>query len=208
MQETHVLYPVLAVVLAYLCGSIPTGVLIARRLGVEVRKVGSGNIGATNVARSVGKKAGLLTLVGDAAKGLVPVLLVRFLDLGETALACTAVAALLGHLFSPFLGFSGGKGVATGLGVFLGLAPQAILLALLLFLATFALSRIVSLASLVAAAVTPVLLLFLAYPRGHVIAGLAISLLIIMRHHENIVRLRKGQEPKFSLGKSSASRTA
>lgn len=208
MQETSAPYSFLAVVLAYLCGSIPTGVLIARRLGVEVRKVGSGNIGATNVARSAGKKAGLLTLLGDAAKGLVPVLLVRFLDLGETALACTAVAALLGHLFSPFLGFSGGKGVATGLGVFLGLAPQAILLALLLFLVTFALSHIVSLASLVAAAATPVFLFFLAYPRGHVIAGLAISLLIIMRHHDNIARLRKGQEPKFSLGKSSSSRTA
>src|SRR5215471_18099936 len=137
----------LVVVLAYLCGSIPTGVLIAKNMGVDVRKVGSGNIGATNVARSVGKKAGLLTLLGDAAKGLFPVLVVRMLDLGETPLACSAVAALLGHLFSPFLGFSGGKGVATGLGVFLGLAPQAILLALLFFAITFAISRIVSLAS-------------------------------------------------------------
>jgi glycerol-3-phosphate acyltransferase PlsY len=192
------------VVFAYLCGSIPTGVLIARRLGVEVRKVGSGNIGATNVARSAGKKAGLLTLLGDAAKGLVPVLIVRSLQLGEAALVCSAVAALLGHLFSPFLGFSGGKGVATGFGVFLGLAPQVILLALLFFLATFALSRIVSLASLVAAALTPLLLLILSYPKGHVAAGLVIALFIILRHHENIARLWKGQEPKFSLGKSSS----
>ncbi|MGH8010500.1 MAG: glycerol-3-phosphate acyltransferase, partial [Candidatus Binatia bacterium] len=141
--------------LAYLCGSIPTGVLITRRQGISLREVGSGNIGATNVARSAGRKAGLFTLLGDAAKGLVPVLIVRFLGLGEAALVCAAVAALLGHIFSPFLGFSGGKGVATGLGVFLGLAPQAILLALLFFLVTFALSRIVSLASLVATAVTP-----------------------------------------------------
>src|SRR2546428_1400941 len=99
MPEAHLLSLPLAVGSAYLCGSIPTGVLIARRLGVEVRKVGSGNIGATNVARSAGKKAGLSTLLGDAAKGLIPVLIVRFLNLGETALAATAVAALLGHLF-------------------------------------------------------------------------------------------------------------
>src|SRR2546422_8234904 len=180
MPEVHLFSLSLAVVSAYLCGSIPTGVLVARRLGVEVRKVGSGNIGATNVARSAGKKAGLLTLLGDAAKGLLPVLLVRFLDLGETTLAATAVAALLGHLFSPFLGFSGGKGVATGLGVFLGLAPYAILFALFLFLATFALSRIVSLSSLVATAATPLLLLLLAYPRERVVAGLVIAVLVIV----------------------------
>jgi glycerol-3-phosphate acyltransferase PlsY len=171
---------------------------------VDVRKVGSGNIGATNVARGAGKKAGLLTLLGDALKGLVPVLLVRFLDLGETLLACTAVAAFLGHLFPVFLGFSGGKGVATGLGVFLGLAPSAILLALGLFLATFALTRIVSLASLVAAAATPLLLFFLAYPSERVTAGVVVALLIVVRHRENIARLRKGQEPKFSLRKSSS----
>jgi glycerol-3-phosphate acyltransferase PlsY len=204
MPEAHLFSLFLAVVSAYLCGSIPTGVLIARRLGVEVRKVGSGNIGATNVARSVGKTAGLLTLVGDAAKGLIPVLVVRFLNLGETTVAATAVAALLGHLFPLFLGFSGGKGVATGLGVFLGLAPYAILLALLLFLAVFALFRIVSLSSLVATAATPLLLLMLAHPREHVVAGLVIALLIIVRHHENIARLWKGQEPKFTFGKSSS----
>src|SRR5262249_16647861 len=124
--------------------------------------------------------------------------------LGETTLAATAVAALLGHLFSPFLGFSGGKGVATGLGVFLGLAPAAILLALLFFLATFALFRIVSLSSLIATALTPLLLLLLAYPRVYVVAGLVIALLVILRHHENIARLWKGQEPRLSLRKSSS----
>ena len=204
MREVYLFSLFLAVVSAYLCGSIPTGVLIARRLGVEVRKVGSGNIGATNVARSAGKKAGLLTLLGDAAKGLLPVLIVRFLDLGETTLACTAVAALLGHIFPIFLGFSGGKGVATGLGVFLGLAPYVILVALFLFLVTFACFRIVSLASLVAAAATPFLLLLLAYPGAHVLAGLVGALLIIVRHRENIARLWKGQEPKFTFGKSSS----
>ena len=195
----------LVIVLSYLCGSIPTGVIIANRLGIDVRKVGSGNIGATNVARSIGKKAGLLTLFGDALKGISPVLVVRFLDLGEAALACTAVAALLGHLFSPFLRFSGGKGVATGLGIFLGLSPQAILIALGLFALTFAVSRIVSLASLVAAGTTPLLLFLLSYPKGHLWAGIIVASLIIIRHHENIVRLLKGQEQKFSLNKSPSS---
>jgi acyl phosphate:glycerol-3-phosphate acyltransferase len=193
----------LVIVLAYLCGSIPTGVLIANRLGVDVRTVGSGNVGATNVARSVGKTAGILTLLGDALKGLAPVLIVRVLDLGATPLMCTAIAAFLGHLFSPFLGFSGGKGVAIGLGVFLGLAPQAILLALGLFAVTFALSRIVSLASLVAAGATPIFVFVLSYPKEHLVAGTVIAVLIIIRHHENIVRLLKGQEEKFSLKKAS-----
>jgi glycerol-3-phosphate acyltransferase PlsY len=195
----------LVIILAYLCGSIPTGVLIAKRMGVDVRTVGSGNIGATNVARSVGKKAGLLTLLGDAAKGLLPVLLVRMLDLGDTALACAAVAAFLGHLYSPFLGFSGGKGVATGLGVFLGMAPQAILFALVLFMLVFAVSRIVSLASLAAAVATPVLLFMRAYPYPHVIAGFVIAGFIVVRHRENIQRLVKGQEAKFTMKKSSSS---
>lgn len=195
----------LVIVLAYLCGAVPTGVIIAHRLGIDVRKVGSGNIGATNVARSAGKRAGLFTLLGDAAKGLIPVLLVRTLDLGEASLACAAVAALLGHVFSPFLHFSGGKGVATGFGVFLGLAPQAIFIALLFFAFTFAVSRIVSLASLVATGATPVLLLLLSYPQGHVSAGFIIAGVVIIRHYENITRLLKGQEAQFSTKKPPSS---
>jgi glycerol-3-phosphate acyltransferase PlsY len=119
---------------AYLCGSIPTGVLLTRRLGINIRNTGSGNVGATNVARSAGKTVGLLTLLGDALKGLIPVVVARMFGLGEGMVACAAVAALLGHIFSPFLQFSGGKGVATGLGVFLGMAPQVILIALVAFM--------------------------------------------------------------------------
>lgn len=195
----------LVIVLAYLVGAIPTGVLIAKRLGIDVRRVGSGNIGATNIARSIGKKAGLLTLLGDVVKGLLPVLVIRYLELGDTAMACAAVAALLGHLFSPFLGFSGGKGVATGLGVFLGLAPVAILLSFAVFALTFAVSRIVSLASLAATAATPMLLLALSYPLAPVIAGMVMAGFIIARHQENIARLLRGQEPKFNLNKSPPS---
>ena len=194
---------VISSIAAYLCGSIPTGVLIAKRQGITVSEAGSGNIGATNVARTAGKKAGILTLVGDVLKGLLPVLVVGWLGLGEIVQASTAVMAILGHLFSVFMRFSGGKGVATGLGVFLGLAPTAILTALLGFVIVFAATRFVSLASLIAAALTPFLIFFFSYPRPHTIAGIIIAVLIILRHHENISRLMKGEEQKFRLGNSS-----
>lgn len=187
---------------AYLCGSIPTGVLLTRRLGIDIRNTGSGNVGATNVARTAGKKVGLLTLLGDALKGLIPVVLVRMLGLGEFTVACAAVAALLGHIFSPFLQFSGGKGVATGLGVFLGMAPQAIFIALVAFIVTIAVSRIVSLASIVATALLPLLLMWFAYPASYIWAGMMMSALVIIRHKENIIRLLRGQEAKFSFAKS------
>ena len=190
-------------VVAYLSGSIPTGVLLTRRLGIDIRSTGSGNVGATNVARSAGKKIGLLTLLGDALKGLIPVVMVRMLGLGEGTLACAAVAALLGHIFSPFLQFSGGKGVATGFGVFLGMAPFAVLIALVVFLATFAASRIVSLASIVATAVLPLVLVWFAYPKIYIWAGMAMAGLVIVRHKENIIRLLRGEESKFSFAKSS-----
>ncbi len=194
---------VVSSIAAYLCGSIPTGVLIAKRQGITVSEAGSGNIGATNVARTAGKKAGILTLVCDVLKGLLPVLSVGWLGLGEIVQASTAVMAILGHVFSVFRRFSGGKGVATGLGVFLGLAPTAILTALLGFVIVFAGTRLVSLASLIAAALTPFLIFFFSYSRPHTIAGIIIAVLIILRHHENISRLLKGKEQKFRLGNSS-----
>jgi acyl phosphate:glycerol-3-phosphate acyltransferase len=187
---------------AYLCGSIPTGVLLTRRLGIDIRNTGSGNVGATNVARSAGKTVGLLTLLGDALKGLIPVVVVRMLGLGEVAVACTAVAALLGHIFSPFLQFSGGKGVATGLGIFLGMAPQAILIALVAFIVIVAASRIVSLASIAATAILPPLLMWLAYPTSYIWAGIIMSALVIIRHKDNILRLLRGEEAKFSFAKT------
>ena len=196
---------VISSIAAYLCGSIPTGVLIAKRQGITVSEAGSGNIGATNVARTAGKTAGILTLVGDVLKGLLPVLLVRWLGLGEIVQASTAVTAILGHLFPVFLGFCGGKGVATGLGVFLGLTPTAILTALLGFAIVIAATRFVSLASIIATALTPFLIFFFSYPRPHIIAGIIIAVLIIFRHHENISRLLKGEEQKFRLGNSSPS---
>lgn len=202
LQDIPFFALLLSMALAYGCGSIPTGELIGRRLGIAVRESGSGNIGATNVARTAGKTAGILTLLGDMAKGLLPVLIARWLGLADIVQAGTAFAAVLGHTFSFVLGFSGGKGVATGLGVFLGLAPQAILLALLPFLFFFAVTRIVSLSSLVATVATPICLTLLAYPTVYIVAGSLIALLIVVRHRENIVRLWKGEEVPFNVEKT------
>ena len=204
-SEIDVSILTLAGITAYLCGSIPTGVLIAKRQGIPVQEAGSGNIGATNVARTAGKTAGILTLIGDVLKGLLPILVVRGLGDDVVIPACVAVMATLGHLFPIFLRFAGGKGVATGLGVFLGLAPIAILTALIGFVLVFAVNRIVSLASIVATALTPVLIYFFAYPQPVLIAGILIAGLIITRHHENIGRLWRGEEKQFRTGKSSSS---
>ncbi len=177
------------VVLAYLCGSIPTGVLLSRRRGVDPRDVGSGNIGATNVARAAGPAAGALTLLGDTLKGAVPVLIARRLGVPQPALAAVALAAFLGHLYSCFLGFDGGKGVATGLGILLALAPLGATIGVGVFIGALAIARYVSVASLVAAAtMTPVLLVT--------------SALIAFRHRDNIRRLRFGTEPRLGVARS------
>jgi acyl phosphate:glycerol-3-phosphate acyltransferase len=183
--------------IAYLAGSIPTGVLLAQTAGVDVRRTGSGNIGATNVARTAGKRLGVLTLVGDAAKGAIPVVLARSVGASEAIVAAAAVAAIAGHVFSVFLGFRGGKGVATGFGVLLALAPTATLIPLVAFASTFAFSRIVSLASIAAVLTAPVAVAWLGYPNPAIAAAVAIAVLIVAKHRENLVRLRAGTEPKF-----------
>ncbi len=187
---------------AYLCGSISTGAIVARQARIDIRGGGSGNIGATNVARTAGRKAGIVTLVGDIGKGFVPVVGTSFLGFSEITLAGVALAAFLGHLYPVFLKFSGGKGVATALGTFLGLTPQVIIIPLAFFLVTFVWSRIVSLASMVAAIVTPIAIFFLPYPKIYVFSSLAVSLLILVRHQENIQRLLRGEEKKFRLARS------
>ena len=188
---------------AYLSGSIPTGVWLSLRHGVDPRDIGSGNIGATNVARAAGVPTGLLTLAGDLLKGLLPVLVATRAGHAEPIVALTALAAFIGHLYSCFLGFEGGKGVATALGVFLGLAPLAMAMVVPLFLTTVALSRYVSLASLLAAAVTPGLLLLLGYGRPTLVVALTISALIVLRHRDNIRRMRFGTEARVGAARPS-----
>lgn len=185
------------VVAAYLLGSIPSGAWLARLAGVDIRQVGSGNIGATNVTRILGRRFGLITLVADLLKGLAPVAAALWLGLADSAAAATAVAAVAGHSFSIFLRFSGGKGVATGLGVCLALAPVAALAALLVFAVVAAPTRLVSLASIAGSLALPVTSVLYGYPTPTSLAALTISALIIVRHHENIRRLLAGSESRF-----------
>lgn len=194
---------ILLVAFAYLLGSVPTGYILGYLSGVDVRKAGSGNVGATNVARVAGKKLGIFTLVGDVAKGFLPVYLAQQLGFDATVVGLAALAAFLGHLFPVFLNFSGGKGVATALGALLALAPAATAVLLLVFLAVALASRIVSLASIVAAAAAPVAVWLLGYPPAVIATAVAMALLIIWRHEKNIQRLMAGAEPKFSTKKIS-----
>jgi glycerol-3-phosphate acyltransferase PlsY len=207
MRENFVnhLWLVLA---AYFLGSIPFGLLLAKLFGgSDVRKAGSGNIGAANVARVVGPLAGILTLVLDTAKGAAAVLLAARLTHESAAwMMLAALAALAGHCFPVWLKFKGGKGVATALGVFLALCPLAALAALLLFALVAACWRYVSLGSISAAAAMPLLMYFLwaphhAPPLIITFGSLAAALLVVYQHRANIQRLVRGEEPKFSLSR-------
>lgn len=194
---------------SYLLGSIPFGLLFARLFGVaDVRQAGSGNIGATNVARAAGPLAGILTLVCDAAKGSAAVWLAgRFTEHLASAMILAGLAALLGHCFPVWLGFKGGKGVATALGVFAMLCPAATLGTFLLFVLVLFFWRYVSLASMAAAAAMPLLVYFLwapphAPPLAVMYGTLFAAALIIFKHRGNLQRLGNGTEPKFASGKS------
>jgi glycerol-3-phosphate acyltransferase PlsY len=193
---------------AYLLGSIPFGVLFTRLFGGgDVRKVGSGNIGATNVARAAGPIPAILTLLFDFAKGAVPVWLAgRLSNESATWMMIAALAALLGHCFPIWLKFRGGKGVATAAGAFLVLCPTALLGSLILFLLVVFFWRYVSLASISAAAAMP-LLIYLLWAPHHApplivtFGALAAAVIIIYKHDANIQRLVEGEESKFSLPK-------
>jgi glycerol-3-phosphate acyltransferase PlsY len=195
-------------VVAYLLGSIPFGVLFTRLFGGgDVRKVGSGNIGATNVARAAGPVPAVLTLLFDFAKGAVPVWLAGSLSSeSATWMMIAALAAFVGHCFPIWLKFRGGKGVATAAGAFLVLCPAALLGSVILFLIVLFFWRYVSLASISAAAAMPLLIYLLwapyhAPPLIVTFGSLAAAVIIIYKHDANIQRLVQGEEPKFSLAK-------
>jgi acyl phosphate:glycerol-3-phosphate acyltransferase len=193
---TSPFYVCLLVLTAYLVGSVPTGYIVGSLAGVDVRKVGSGNVGATNVARVVGKRQGIFTLVADAAKGFVPVIFALNLGLTPVATAFVGIAAFLVHLYPVFLRFRGGKGVATALGVFLGLAPWATVGLIAVFTAVLLTTRFVSLSSMVAAVLAPVALWLLSYPSVSIGVSFFIAVMIVLRHRENIQRLLSGAEPR------------
>jgi glycerol-3-phosphate acyltransferase PlsY len=194
---TNILALAIVAGVAYLIGSIPTGLLLGKAYGVDVRKEGSGNIGATNLYRTVGRKIGVITLLGDCIKGLVPVLFVKASSLPPEFAAWVGLAAFCGHVFSLFLKFRGGKGVATALGVFLALAPGAVAVAIAIFAVMMFVWRYVSLGSIVAAVAMPLAVFFMGGSKTVVIVTLIIALIVVIRHHENIRRLVSGTENKF-----------
>jgi glycerol-3-phosphate acyltransferase PlsY len=189
----------LSVIIGYLSGSIPFGLLLTRWAGLgDVRKIGSGNIGATNVLRTGSKKIAATTLLFDALKGTVPVLLMRYLD-GETAGILAAFAAFTGHLFPVWLTFKGGKGVATYIGVLFGLAWPLGVTFLAIWLALAFLFRISSLSALTAAALSPVTAWVMGRPLL-ILPALLLAAAIWWTHRANIARLLKGEEPRINFG--------
>jgi glycerol-3-phosphate acyltransferase PlsY len=179
---------------SYLFGSIPVGVLVGRAFGFDPRGVGSGNIGMTNVTRAGGKGAGAITFVGDLLKGLIPVLVARMAGCPPAVVAIVGLGTFIGAICSVFLRFQGGKGVSASLGIWLGISPLPVLIALGVFIMVFALARIVSLASICAAIVLPPAAAMLGLPRPYVGLAIIMTALVLLRHHENIARLIRGEE--------------
>ncbi len=212
--KVRVMFVVL-VLMSFMIGSIPTGLLIARAKGVDLRKVGSGNVGATNVLRAVGKKAALLTLIGDIAKGAVPLLIYKTLEsrgyrIGDAATLPFAISdrhsaiegllglvSIAGHDFSFFLKGRGGKGVATSLGVLVVLSPYVAFSSAMLWLITAKLTRYSSLSALVAFGLLPLSFYLIDYSKEKIFIACIITLLIFIKHRANIKRLINGTESKI-----------
>jgi len=195
---------ILALGLGFFLGSLPCGFWLARAKGVDIRKKGSGNIGATNVGRILGKEWGYLVFALDAVKGWLAVwVAAEFLQTGDTGAVLTGMAAVAGHVFSPWLDFKGGKGVATSAGVLLGLAPAVLAITAAVWGISFAAKRIVSVSSLLAATAFPFLVMWLE-PGRHalLLAAFALAGLVWFRHRDNLQRLRKGTENGFPKKKS------
>lgn len=192
------LLEVLFIAAAYLVGSIPTGVVVARLFSdKDIQNSGSGNIGATNVGRVLGKKYGIITFLGDALKGFIPVYAASLVATSPLFLSLTGLSAIVGHLFPVYLRFRGGKGVATAFGVFIFLAPYPALMALLLFATVVILVRYVSVGSITAVAMLPVSSYVLSQPPEIVAAASAVSVLVIVKHSANIKRLISGTENRI-----------
>lgn len=198
------------IILAYLIGSISTGVVLSKLFGkVNLQEEGSKNIGATNVSRLMGKKWGVLTLIGDMLKGMLPIWIGQYLLAGENestyyVVCLMALAAFFGHLFPVYLGFKGGKGVATAFGIFLLIGPKALLVAIPLFVLIVYWGKYISLGSIIVAGTFPILLIVFKYPIVSVLLSLIIAAAIILKHKENIIRLIRGEEKPWQ-GKTNPS---
>lgn len=191
------------VIISYLLGSLPNGLYVANLKGIDIRNEGSKNTGATNVFRVMGPKFGILVLVLDALKGFLPLIIAEKFGIRGNTLVLIGVIAVVGHTFSPFLNFKGGKGVATSLGIFLYLAPIPMVITLLMFLIVVGITKYVSLGSVLASVVLPLLILFIPVNEklGNKVIVFIISALlgsyIIYKHRANIQRLKNGTENKF-----------
>ena len=191
---TRIIIPIVS----YLLGSIPFGYLVVRgKGGGDIRETGSGGTGATNVSRRAGKAAGVLTLLLDAATGCVAVLIAKAVSGDDWVIAVAAMAALVGHIFPVWLGFRGGKGVATGVGIFLVLAPIPLLCAGVVFVAIVVLTRYVSLGSITAAILIPVLVWLQFDSQSLLTAAIVAAALIVFAHRGNIQRLASGTESRI-----------
>ncbi len=201
MSVIVVMSTVLALVPFYLLGTFPTGYLVAKLHGVDITAVGSGNVGATNVSRVVGKRAGLLTLLVDVFKGAFGIALASGLSHKPDFICLSGIAVVAGHCFSvpPYL--KGGKGVATALGVIAVLSAKSAIVALVVFLSVFTTKRIVSLASMCAALAVPAYAIVANLPDYVAASEACIAVLLLYRHRENIQRLIEGREPKFTTKK-------
>ncbi|NKB77766.1 MAG: glycerol-3-phosphate 1-O-acyltransferase PlsY [Gammaproteobacteria bacterium] len=185
--------------IAYLIGSVSSAIIVCRIMGLpDPRSTGSNNPGTTNVLRIGGKKAAILTLIGDVLKGTIPVLIAKLLSGSPIVIALAGLAAFLGHLYPVFFGFKGGKGVATAAGVFIGLSGLVMLILFIVWTITAVTFRYSSLAALTAVALTPIIVLWILPSLPYFLLALAIAVFVFLRHKENIKRLIAGKESRIN----------
>lgn len=200
-NEVGILHFLLGFVLGHVCGSVPSGLWLVQAFhGIDIRNYGSKNIGTTNVFRTVGPKTAVLVLIADAFKGILAVGIMSYFFHNPLLDVVTALGALLGHNYSLFLGFKGGKGVATALGLLIFMMPKVAVASFGIWLVCVLLTRYVSLGSIMAAIFTPPLAWYLGYPSAYVIFSVVVAFFVVLRHKENIHRLLTGTESKIKPG--------
>jgi len=183
--------------IAFLMGSIPVGLIVAKIRGVDLRKVGSGNIGATNVLRAIGKGPALITLAGDLLKGFIPVIIGGYILEDSLSTGMIGLSAILGHDFSIFLRFRGGKGVATSLGVLLAFSPVVAVLTIIIWIIIVFMTRYSSLGAIVSFLLLPLNIYVFDYSYNKFVVSIFITLLLLFKHRGNLERLYKGREPRI-----------
>ena len=188
---------ILLIILSFLLGSVPFGIILAKTKGIDLRRVGSGNIGATNVLRSIGKWPAVLTLLGDILKGTLAVAAGRYFGVEPLYEGLMGISAILGHNFSLFLGLKGGKGVATSIGMLIIYTPKVAFFTIILWVMIVFFTKYSSLGAIVSFGLLPINIVLFDYDRTKVLVTVLISLFIVMRHKDNIKRLLKGTERKI-----------